>query len=76
MENYIEMSVEELKARIITRKTGIKNINEALRTLEIYGPAHNFAPFRPMEILELKRAELCGEIRALEKELARRAVAV
>lgn len=70
MKNVTEMTDAEKKAHTITRKTGIKNINEAIDALHKAGVEHNFSPFRPIEILEQKRWDLCQEIRRINGEVS------
>ena len=56
----------ECKAWAITRRDGIRNINEAIRALQAAKVTHAFAAFQPIAILEEKRWQLCQEIKELE----------
>lgn len=57
----------EALAWTITRREGIRNINEAIAALKAAGINQTFAPFGAIRILEEKRAELCAEIRELSE---------
>ena len=61
-----KLSDAEVAAWIITRRSGVKAINEAVEILNGAKHSFTFSPFNPVQMLEERRWSLCREIRDLE----------